>query len=230
MHTAGTGRECTENIDLGKEFKVLARPGGGGLHEVFPLLVQSGDLKDVQNIMHVELSKPMGHHRTSQVGMAVVIERFSTHKQIDIRVTACSQEVMAPSSILGGPEGCLTHTVLINQLVQLTTSQRIARYRHKWPQVWQIGPEAIPDGHMRRVDLTRASSPESLPGVLRIPDVQVSNLRAFGGRETADMAGWHDPCLSGTWTDSERCLQRTLRGIRSCLRDGSVDGGGAVDG
>ncbi len=55
-----------------------------GLHEILTVLIQASHLKDVEYVMNIRLSQTKGQDRSSQVGMAVEVERFSAEHLVHL--------------------------------------------------------------------------------------------------------------------------------------------------
>jgi hypothetical protein len=49
-------------------------------HEIFPVFIQSCDLEDIYNIMHVEFGQTVWKNCSDEVGMALIVEVISTEK------------------------------------------------------------------------------------------------------------------------------------------------------
>ncbi len=85
---------------------------------------------------------------------------------------------------------------------------------------------------MRRVQLARARRPESFARVVRVPDVQVADLRAFGRRYAADVALWHGPGKAGADGDGVGLEEGAGGGGGGCVGEagGEVGRGAEVGG
>jgi hypothetical protein len=57
--------------------------GEGDLHEILAILVETGDLKNIEDVMHVKLRKPIWQHRTREIGVAMEIKIVSREHIID---------------------------------------------------------------------------------------------------------------------------------------------------
>ena len=51
---------------------------GRDLHEVLAISIEAGNLKDIEDIMHIKLGKPIWHYRTCEIGVAMEIKIVST--------------------------------------------------------------------------------------------------------------------------------------------------------
>src|SRR5215203_770118 len=70
----GTGRNRTEEVDLGQELEIVAFPGWAGFHEIAVILVKPSDLEDVEDVVDVRLVEMPGQHGPRQVRMAIEIK------------------------------------------------------------------------------------------------------------------------------------------------------------
>ena len=60
----------------------------------FIVVVQAGDLKDIQHVVHVEFGQAVRCDSTHQIRMAVKVE-IDTHQQpVDIGITTRAQQVV----------------------------------------------------------------------------------------------------------------------------------------
>eukprot|EP00584_Thalassiosira_punctigera_P009387 CAMPEP_0172544464 /NCGR_PEP_ID=MMETSP1067-20121228/14615_1 /TAXON_ID=265564 ORGANISM="Thalassiosira punctigera, Strain Tpunct2005C2" /NCGR_SAMPLE_ID=MMETSP1067 /ASSEMBLY_ACC=CAM_ASM_000444 /LENGTH=118 /DNA_ID=CAMNT_0013331029 /DNA_START=545 /DNA_END=901 /DNA_ORIENTATION=+ len=69
----------------------------------------------------------------------------------------------------------------------------VLRDRRQRSQIRHVGPEPIPGGEVRRVDLSRFAGVESLAGVRRRPAIHVSHLRSVRADDTPQVSSGDVP-------------------------------------
>lgn len=110
-------------------------------------------LKDIENIMNIELCQPMWKHSSCQVRMAVVVKILSSQHGIDIRIASGAEQVMYPSTLS----------------VLAIVFQTVPRDRDHGPQKRKDGPQPIKDRDVCCLQLTCAGCPHALARVVEVP-------------------------------------------------------------
>jgi hypothetical protein len=87
--------------------------------------------------------------------------------------------------------------------------QTIRRNGDHGPQERQAAPETIVRRHVAAMQLPCPSSPEALTRVMRVPDVQITDLRPFGRQDTAHTASRNGPGAPGTDREYEAVYEAT---------------------
>lgn len=134
---------------------MIARLSRTWVHKVPPLLVQPGDLKNVDDVVHVLLVQAPGQHRAGQVGVALEVVGAAGEHGVDIGVAAGAEQVVDAAAVLVGAvprEGVLDDG-------------------GEGPHVGEVGPEAIMGRDVRGVELLGAAGPEAFAGIVEVPDV-----------------------------------------------------------
>ncbi len=168
-----------KEIDLGDEFEIIALFRGRWLREVAAVTRKPGDLKHVQVVVDVELGQVIGNHRTGQVRVAAKVELVAVEQLVNIRVAARPEEIVAPRAIR------------VDAVVNGFVDDR----RHR-TQKRQARPETIEGRHMRGMQLLGSAGPETFAGIVKIPQVEVRDLRSLRQRDPADLACGHNPRFS----------------------------------
>lgn len=83
--TTWTRRHCHEQIRLGEERQVRVLRCRRGLHEVLAVLVEAGDLEDVQDVMDIRFGEVVGKDGAGEVGVALVVEIVAAEELVDCR-------------------------------------------------------------------------------------------------------------------------------------------------
>tara|TARA_R110002003_G_scaffold1035_12_gene22157 strand:+ start:16907 stop:17284 length:378 start_codon:yes stop_codon:yes gene_type:complete len=81
---------------------------------------------------------------------------------------------------------------------------------------------------MTALQLPGAGSPKALARIVPVPDIQVADLRARGGRETEQLAGGHAPGFAGARGDEE--VLGFEQGGGGEGAEAGVEGGGRMQG
>jgi len=83
---------------------------------------------------------------------------------------------------------------------------------------------------MAPLQLPRPGRPEPFPRILRVPHVQVADLRAFGRRQPEDAGGGDVEGVAGAGGDGEGFEGGAGAGLGDAGVEGGVDGGSVVGG
>jgi len=102
-----------------------------------------------------------------------------------VRITSRPQQVMTASSHIINP----------------VALQAVTNNRHHGPQVRQTTPQPIENGNMAFLQLPRPAGPKAFSRIVEGPEVQITNLGAFGCGEAANAACWDGPCMAGSYGD-----------------------------
>ncbi len=141
--------------------------------------------------MNVKLGQAIRKDRSSQVGVAAVVELFSHKHFMNIRVTARTKKVVAPTA------------VGIN-----TVLNGVIRGRQHWPQIGVYRPQSVEGRHVGALELPRPRRPEVLARITQVPAVKVGDLGAFDHNDSAELTGSNRPCLSRTNRDHKLLRER----------------------
>lgn len=97
----GTSRHTQrhEHILLRQKLNRIALLRRTGTHKIPPLVIQPRNLEQVQHIVDVILSQPPLGHGTAQVGVAVEVVLRSRQHGVDVRVAACSEQVVHAAAV-----------------------------------------------------------------------------------------------------------------------------------
>lgn len=79
---------------------MITRLSGRGIHKVSPLLVETSDLENVDDVVNIALVKTKGEHCTREVGVALVVVLTTAQHGVDVGIASRAQEVMHPTAML----------------------------------------------------------------------------------------------------------------------------------
>jgi hypothetical protein len=143
----------------------------------------------------------------------------------DVGIAPRAEEIVAPAA----------------SVVNAVPGKGVGDYCDEGPHVGEAGPEAVVGGDMRGVQLFGAGGPEAFAGVweavspglwkrrgggigiIRVPDVQIPDLRPLGGGNPDDGSGRAFPGAAGADGDREG-LEGGARGLLDAGVEGFVDG------
>jgi hypothetical protein len=91
---ARTGRKCHEEVDFCEELEVVAWLCRTGLHKVLVITVEPGALEDIDDVVHVEFSQPVGLDSPNEVGVAVIVKVHVDQHLVHIGVATSAEKVV----------------------------------------------------------------------------------------------------------------------------------------
>ena len=215
---AGTGRESTDQIDLGEEFEVVAGAHRAGLHEVLPGgVAEAGAHEDVEDVVYERLSFPQAHvlmirQRAGQVRVTAVVVLPAVGEEV-VRVGVAS----GADDVVDGR----------SERVETVPVEGVVDDRRHGSKRGKRAPHPVRRREMRAVERTRLAGVETFGQVVCVPQVQVADLRSFNGGDAEEVTG-RDGEAAGVSGRYER-----FRGLRSAdsglLIRGRVGLGESVD-
>src|SRR5712691_3530675 len=205
---AGTVGDRAEQVYLGKELEEVALLRRAGLREVDLVLgVEAGDLEDVQDVVHVELGQVVGRDRAGQVVVAGQVELGGVLQLVQVRIAPGAQQVVAAS-----PRR------------RRRARQRVVGEGQDRPEIGQARPQTLAGGHVRALELTRARRPEALARVVKVPRVEVADLRPLEGHDATEPALADGPRPAGPDGNDDRLDPRAAARLAEALIEGEIDG------
>lgn len=147
-----------EHILLCQELNRIALLSRTRTHKISSLVIQPGNLEQVQHIVDVILSQSPLSHSPAQVRVAVEVVLRSGQHGVDVRVAARAQQVVHAAAVL----------------VLAIPCEAVGDDGDEGPHVGEVGPEAVVGGDVGGVKLAGAGGPEAFTGVVAVPDVEIA--------------------------------------------------------
>ena len=175
----GAGRQRAEQVDLSVELDEVARSYGTRFHEVLVRPAQETCTHEhVQHVVDerlrvVERDVERCMQGTGQIRMAAVMLVGASEQSVGVRVTPGADDVMHAGSII----------------VKSVPLERVMCDGGEGPQIGQIAPQPVAAGDMRGVELTGLAAEETLREVVRVPQVQIADLRAVDADDAKNLTG-----------------------------------------
>src|SRR4051794_9044962 len=178
---ARASRQRAEQVDLGEEFNEIARAHRARLHEVLVRVAcEPGAHEDVEyvvNVMFGFAKRKTGVPREDacEVGMAAMAVFVPRGEKLRVGTAARANHVVYAAT----------------GWVEAVPGQRVARDRRHGPQTRKRAPEPVTGGHMRCVQRARLAREEALREIVRVPEIEIADLRALDADDAKDVSGRH---------------------------------------
>ncbi|MBB4372835.1 hypothetical protein GGD63_005647 [Bradyrhizobium sp. cir1] len=91
--------------------------------------------------------------------------------------------------------------------------------RHR-PKIGHIAPEPVTDADMRAMERPRLAAEEALGEIVRVPEIEVADLRAFDANDAEELAARHAKGTGIAWRHDE--LVRLDRRTAGCFERGHI--------
>ncbi len=178
---ARAGGEGAEEVDLGEELEEVAGARGARLHQVLVGVAgEAGAHEDVEDVVDVRLGfgqrqAGLGGERAGQVRVAAVVIVAAGEEPVGVGVAAGADDVVDAGA----------------EAVDAVPVERVLGDRRHRAEMRQAGPEAVAGGEVGAVQRPGLAGEEALGEIGGGPEVEVADLRAFGGDDAEEMAGRH---------------------------------------
>ena len=124
--------------------------------------------------LHLQLSGK----RAGQVGMAAEIIAAAVQHQIGVGIAARADDVVNAGAVL----------------VKTVPAERIVTDGRHRPKIGHIAPEPVTGADMRAMERTRLAAEETLGEIVRVPEIEIANLRTFDADDAEELAARHAKC------------------------------------